>query len=291
MSLTIKNMAKIASNRVRLDKDLTIAVTGFEGDGKSALALGIGMETDPLFDLRRNVLFSPTVEETKEKIYSLPKFSPLIADEAIKIMYKLNWSGKLSKYLNTIYGLCRKENKISILCMPRITDFTEYFRNHRIRIWIHIIDPINNQKRYGHAILMTRSWNPITQDPWGLKSFERNMEKERRRRRMDSEYSLDDKIDMFSRLPTFIDVIKFGWLDDKIWDEYLRLKNEVTVGDDYLIDDQTKELEKWKSRTLYSVKAFMLLGFTKKSIAKLYKISEHTISGWLSSEKRKLKKV
>lgn len=286
--LSLQNIADLSVERVTKDKDLAIAITGFEGDGKSALSIGLGLAIDRFFDLRRNVLFSPSVTEIRNKIYDLPPYTPIIADEAIKIMYKRNWGSKMQKYLNQIYAVCRSQNKISIFNIPRFTDFDEYFRNHRVKLWIHIVDSLSKDKDEGHAVVLSRSWNPVTNDPWGLNVFEKLMLEERRRFKKDSEYDLNDKLNMFSKMPTFVDVLKFSWIEQRVWDEYLELKKEVSVDEDEFIEqDKTdKELAELKAIVLKSTKAFIALGYKKKQIAELYGIDSKTITSWLNKEKR-----
>lgn len=291
--LRLKAIAESSLNRVKLDKDLAIAITAPEGDGKSALSIGLGMEIDPkYFSLERNVLFSPNVGEIRKKIYNLPRFTPIIADEAIKIMYKLNWGTKIQKYLNQIYAVCRNQNKISIFNMPRFTDFSEYFRNHRIKLWIHIVDPINNQKEFGHAVLMSRSWNPITSDPWGLKIFEKAIELERKRKRKDAEYDLNSKIDLFSQLPSFVDVLEFGWVKQSAWDSYLELKNQIGQEDEDLFNEEKfeKQLTDLKKVAVIAIKTFKAMDYKPKDIAALLQIHPNTMASWLK-EKKKQKEV
>lgn len=291
--LSLKTIAQSSVNRVRLDKDLAIAITAPEGDGKSALSIGLGLEIDPKhFLLERNVLFSPNVSEIRKKIYNLPKYTPIIADEAIKIMYKLNWGSKIQKYLNQIYAVCRNQNKISIFNMPRFTDFSEYFRNHRIKLWIHIVDPINNQKEFGHAVVMSRSWNPVSSDPWGLKTFEKAIEDERKRKKRDAEYDLNSKIDLFSRLPSFVDVLKFGWIDSGVWKHYLDLKAQVSEDDESFFDEekQEKELADIKKVAVIAIKTFKAMGYSGKDIAHLLRIHPNSMAAWLK-EKKKAKEI
>ncbi len=278
--LSLKQLADESVNRAKSDKDLAVVVTGAEGDGKSAFSLGLGYKIDPLFELERNVLFSPTVETIKDKIYNLPPYSVIDADEAIKILYKLNWQSKGQKFLNTVYTLCRSQNKISLFNIPRISDANEYFRNHRMKIWIHIVDPINNKKKEGHGVLMSRSWNPVTTDPWGLKVFEMKMAKERKYGKKDVNYDLDEKISLFSELPSFVDTIKFTWIDSKIWADYEKLKELHSIKDEDNIE-QDKALLKisgLNQKYLISVKTFMKLGYTKQSISRLFGVHVNSIN-------------
>lgn len=168
--LTPHDVSKIFLRRVKKDKDAVIALTGDEGEGKSTLALHIIQETlrlhhkteeEILETINDYVIYSPNKEEVKKRIIGLPKYMPVSADEAIKILYKLNWGTEIQKYLNMLYAICRKENKITILCMPRFIDFNEFFRNHRIKFWIHILER-------GRAVMFSKDWSPFSKDPWWL---------------------------------------------------------------------------------------------------------------------------
>ncbi len=282
--LRVKQFGQLCLDRVTKDKDLAIGITAPEGDGKSCLSIGLGIGIDPGFSLYRNILFSPSVKEVRDKIYNLPPYTPIIADEAIKIMYKLNWGTKIQKYLNKIYAVCRNQNKISIFNMPRFTDFSEYFRNHRLRLWVHIVDPISNEKREGHAVVMARSWNPITTDAWGLKRFEKKLEDERKKGRKDVYYSLDDKIAAFEELPGFIDILRFHWVNKTLWEEYNALKDKIALEDEeghFDEDKQAIELEQWKSRTILAVRIFKEMGYSGAEIAKVFKSHPTSVASWL----------
>ncbi len=292
--LSTKQFGQICLDRALKDKDLSVGVTAPEGDGKSCLSIGIGMGIDPNFQLMRNILFSPSVKEIRNKIYNLPPYTPIIADEAIKIMYKLNWGTKIQKYLNKIYAVCRSQNKISIFNMPRFTDFSEYFRNHRLRLWIHIVDPISNEKKEGHAVVMARSWNPVTIDAWGLKRFEKRLEDERKHGKKDVYYSLDDKIGAFEQLSGFIDVMKFKWIRQDVWDEYELIKAKTNVDDEEMEEDKVSvQLDQWKHRTILAIKIFQGMGYSTADIAKVFKTHTVSVSTWLKKfkEQEEIKKV
>ena len=261
----------------------------------SALSIQIGLGIDPSFRMFRNVLFDPSVKTIKRKIYNLPPYTPIIADEAIKIMYKLNWGSKIQKYLNKIYAVCRNQNKISIFNMPRFTDFAEYFRNHRLRLWLHIVDPISNEKEEGYAVVIARSWNPVSLDPWGLKIFEKKMADERKRGKKDVYYTLDDKLSLFQELPGFVDVLKFKWVKESLWKEYLQLKDEVAVEDDDELEEDKMviELDQWKNRTIRAISIFKAMGYTGGDIAKVFKTHPTSVASWLRKFKseQEIKKV
>ena len=228
--ITLNGLAKIISDHVRKDYDSVIAITSmFEGDGKSTLALQLGLAIDPNFKLERNVLFAPTVEQMKNLIFSLPKYSVINADEAIKILYKLNWADKLSIFLNQLYALCRKENLITILCMPRFRDFNEFFRNHKIKIWIHILER-------GRAVIFYKDWNMFARDPWWMDENMKKLEISKKKFKKVIDYNIDEKINIVAKTHNFVGILEFSDIPPELKTEYMRMRdlekyNDIDMGE------------------------------------------------------------
>ncbi len=161
-------------------------------------------------------------------------------------------------------------------------------------MWVHIVDSISNQKQEGHAVVMSRSWNPVTVDAWGLKRFEKRLEDERKRGKKDVYYSLDDKISAFEELPGFIDVMKFRWVRSDIWAEYEAIKKSVNVDDEEIVEDkQSVQLENWKRRTILAIRIFKGLGYTSSDIAKVFKAHPQSVASWIKQfkDEEEIKKI
>jgi len=285
--LELKGLAKTLIDRVTADKDVVICVSGDEGSGKSTLAGALGIECDPLFNMERNVLYLPSAKDIKNTIYNLPPFSPVIIDEGIKSLYKLNWATKGQKFLNMVYAVCRKENKITIICIPRFTDIGEFFRNHRIKVWLHIVDEISNKKDVGRAAMMVRTWNPVTTDPWGLDIYQRILQKRQKKGVRENFYSLNDKIRMLEFLPSYVGVLNFRWLSEHHWRKYLELKeaNHADEMEEMVEDAKNLLTEKWKRRSLMAIKAMLAMGKTQEEVGKEISMDRTTISKLLEQEK------
>jgi hypothetical protein len=209
--LGLERFAKKLLERVKQDFDIVIGVTGTEGEGKSTFAIQLARAVGN-FRLTRNVMFSPRSTDVKKLITSLPKYSPVILDEAIKVLYKLKWNDKIQKLLNEFYNLCRQENQISIMCMPRFTDFNEYFRNHRIKVWIHILER-------GVAVVFVKDTNPLSRDVWHIDEMEKRLKTINF-----NKLSRDSKIKKLASSQCFIGVIKYPKLPEHIDAKYKRLK-------------------------------------------------------------------
>jgi len=211
-----KSCCKTLRSRVRGDWDAVVAITGEEGVSKSTLANQIGFHTDKNYTLEKNVLYSPNEVSMVKAIRGLPRFSVVNADEAVKILHKQQWW--MQTFINKFYRLCRQDNKISLLCMPRFSEFNEGFRNHRIRLWLHVIDR-------GIAIAFSKDWSPFIADPWHFKESEKMINNYTRRRKS-SYMDLNAKIKVLSRCPAFLDIITFPDLPETLRIRYKQLAAE-----------------------------------------------------------------
>ncbi len=132
--------------------------------GKSTLAIQLGKYIDKKFDLIKNICYLPTTEELEDKFYSLPQFSVFVIDEAIKVVYKLRWQEKIQIRINEMYATERWQNKCTLMLIPRFTDLNEYFRNQRVKLWIHILSR-------GYCLIFKPvDENMFSKDPWDIKN-------------------------------------------------------------------------------------------------------------------------
>jgi len=267
---------KTLRKRVRKDYDATIAITGDEGISKSTCANQIGFKTDKNYDLEKNVLYSPNRKNMEDKIRNLPRFSAVNGDEAIKILYKLRWYSPLQVFINVFYRLCRQENKISIFCMPRFKDFNEGFRNHRILLWIHLLDR-------GFGIAFQKDWSPFASDPWWFKENQKIVEKYRRRKVLGM--SLEDKVKILQKSPNFLDIITFPDLPEELRIKYKTLSSQHKyegLGEEYEAGVRyTKLKDKYQGWLRNAIICLKNQGFSQKQIAQTIQISETSVSRML----------
>src|SRR5690349_23241258 len=91
------------------------------------------------FDLTNNIAYVADADTIKKQFWSIPQESYLSLDEAIKALYKMDFNSALQKILITMYATERWQRKATGICISRITDLTEQFRNHKVRLWIKIM--------------------------------------------------------------------------------------------------------------------------------------------------------
>ena len=236
--------------RVRRDLDLYIAITGWEGFGKSSAAMLFGKLIDSNFTLENNILYSPTIEEMNLKINyrkliqqgkEIPKgalkpHSVLIVDEAIKVVYKMEqWSG-LQRFLKKLFALARTENKIIILCIPDFLDMGNNFRK-RMNYWVDIFA---REKEKAYCVVEAASKNKYKNDRWNLKEHEKLYEKEVGSRKYANLAPLEH-LDIIKKISkNYVFSFFFHKLPEVIFNKYMELKNSY----DYDSQGELKEFER-----------------------------------------------
>jgi len=279
----LRAFAKVLRMRVssKGDWDNIVAITGDEGVGKSTAAIQLGKLLDKKFSIKRNELITPDVKVLEYKLTKeLPKGSVLICDEAIKILYKLGWSSKSQIFLNKLYALARQERKTTILCMPRFKDFNEYFRNHRIKFWIHLV-------ARGIGMLFVRDWNPFTDDPWWMKENQKLIENAIKARKF-TETNLDFKVNLLKRCKNFVALLYFEKLDEETEKEYIELIGKRKI--ELIEEEEKKESKKIKEMKEKVAKLINYLFYekrvSKKEIKNLLGTSDNFIREIVKSDPR-----
>ena len=282
--LSVQDLIKTFKKRVKNDFDVVVGVTGEEGIGKSSLATWCVIESllydgatreEAILRFPEYTIFSPNKDRVKEQITKAEKYSLVNADESIKILYKLNWNSDIQKFLNMLYALCRKENKITLLCMPRFTDFNEYFRKHRIKFWIHVIDR-------GVGAVFVKDWNPFTDDPWWMKEGMDIIKNNTGRGKM-VDFNTHDKIRMMSKVRNFVGIIEFPDLDTDIKKIYKKGKEDFGYEDMETGDiGAGKRAELYQDRIETTAVNLMNKGMTTKEICEITNTPKRTICTYLS---------
>jgi hypothetical protein len=289
--ITPEQFVEVLKRRVKKDWDAVVGITGEEGSSKSTLAswfvyLGClydGLnEEDALKKFTDYTIFSPNKERVQEQITKSERYSIINADEAIKILYKQNWATPIQKFLNMFYALCRQENKVSILCMPRFLDFNEFFRNHRIKFWIHVVDR-------GVAVVFERDWFPSSADPWMLKESQK-LNYMLYTKRKTGDFNTEQKIQALAKLKNFIGVIRFEDLPTKLKNVYRDGKAEFAYMD---LEEQIKQGEvapgarakEYQQALIDTVHNLHKQGMLSKDIAKTMNLSGKTIGRYLQTKR------
>jgi hypothetical protein len=159
------------------NEDVPIAVTGYQGVGKSTLGIEGSLEiTERMFNqglvkqpwiLSEDGVWNATKKELHDKIYA-KEFTPLLIDEMLTVSSKHSWGSTLALYVESLFLVNRTQKRPYFIIAPRLGGFAENFRNQRIKFNILILEK-------GKGVLLRRHPDPNVSDPWFLKGLEKDI--------------------------------------------------------------------------------------------------------------------
>jgi hypothetical protein len=278
--MTIERMASLIKKRLNEDNDLVLAITGDEGDGKSTLGVHVCKAVDNKFDFIKNVCYYPSYNELQEKFKALEPLQAYLIDEAIKIANKKKWMEKLQQDIIEMYATERWQNKLSVMLIPRFTDFTENLRNHRIKIWIHII-------KRGYAVIFIREKHNIFEpDPWRIRQNTKIINNKLKNLKT-TEININDSLSMFAETVNFFDVLRFDDMNETDKITYTTLKANMR---------EVENTENIKIKNIIEKRNIILYNvykncFIRNNEYELVKISETILGEWSGLRKNTISEI
>jgi len=230
----LKMFCRIVARELREEKDCVIAVTGYPGLGKSNDTSIIASLIDDRYDFEKNVCFIPTSAQIEKQYLELPKFSVLHIDEASRGLHKHKWQDRVQQKLNELFDTEREGHFLcTFLLMPRFQNFTENFRNFRIKYWINVIDR-------GLCIAYKRDEDKDCKDPWHLDENYKTKLKRWKGTKV-FERGIPEQIKIEKNTPNYWFYFTIPKIPEEIWKEYQELKVQSRVKKS---EDDAKELTK-----------------------------------------------
>lgn len=235
LSKDLISFTNLVRKRLRQDWDLVISITGEEGCGKSTLAMLVAGLIDPRFDFQKNVSMLPNEKEVREEFSALKRYQCYVIDEAIRALYKMNFMSGLQQMLVQMWATERFQNKATILILPRFKDLTENFRNHRVKIWIHVL-------ARGHAVVYLRDDDPHTMDPWQFDYMSKYKFKKFVRRNI-ATIPLEERLKLERKMRNYLFDFEFPDLDpiDKAKYNELKQLSRIEFADKQQEDEKNAE--------------------------------------------------
>jgi hypothetical protein len=161
----------------------------------------------------------------------------------------------------------------TILCIPRFRDLTESFRNHRVKIWIHVVSR-------GIAIVYIRDDDPHVKDPWHIDDNLKRKEWFFRRYKV-IDRKLGQKISMEKRTTNYFLHFDFPDLPDDIKKKYIELKEKSRENISFEEEKIGKKEQKYLDISKKLIYDLHKKGKSLKEIAELTGITKKTIKNFI----------
>lgn len=116
--------------------DWITVVTGYEGTGKSTLALWVAHMCDPAFTHEQIAWEAEDMSDAIRK--TLPGGAALF-DEGVNGLYAREAMQTENRSLTTMSMVARGRQVHQIICIPNLHNLDHYFREFRVRTWIHVV--------------------------------------------------------------------------------------------------------------------------------------------------------
>jgi len=249
------------AKRTQEDNDAIVAISGYQGSGKSTLGIQLAKRICAIFgksfSIKDDIIWEGTPSQIYDKVFHKEVGGVLVIDEALKIANRRYWWSAESRFLENLLNCARKRRLCIIFALPRFVDLIEPIRNQRCYLWLDVV-------ARGVAVLKKRLDAQANRDPWLLTRSEGEI------REAGSKYvfaSTFQKLKFETRQSNFVCVVEFDDLDAATKQEYRDLAEASDK--DYLQKLLVKDEEsKKKSTTVLAKKYRRALAYTVGIIAK-----------------------
>jgi len=287
LNKNLKHLAIFIRKRLRKDWDLVICISGEEGCGKSTLGMLLGAITDKRFNLMDNVAFLPDEKQIVKEYTKLKKYQCYVIDEAIRALYKMSFMTTMTQTLVRMWATERYQNKCTILILPRFKDLTENFRNHRVKLWVHVISR-------GVAVVYVRDDDPHTKDPWNFE-FAYKYKLKVGKKQPIATLSLERRLFIESRMKNYLFDFTFPDLPDDFKKVYENLKiqsrSEMNKQEEEAkIKKYPKLTEMTNQRNELIFKMINDLKVSQKEVMEQFDLSRQQVAHILKKEEKNTKK-
>ncbi len=214
--------------QVKDDNDVIIGVTGRRGSGKSSFAIQVARryvekyfgETN--FDVKRYIAYNN--EDVMEKIHTLPKYSPLIGDEAVRFAWSREWNKTDNKELAKLTTQIRTKKFIFFMNIPKLAWIDSVYREGMLDIWIWVHATFTSEGKKSYSLMFEPDDNQGEGDSWHMSLLREG--KKKKRRRIGRFTDIEKVIKLINHHPCFVDSFVFPKVPTDIYERYLKVRNE-----------------------------------------------------------------
>ncbi|KKK86513.1 hypothetical protein LCGC14_2762490, partial [marine sediment metagenome] len=173
------------------------------------------------FDMEKYMAY--TNADITEKIYSLPKYSPLIGDEAVRFAWSRDWNKAENKELAKLSTQIRTKKLIFFMNIPKLPWIDSAYREQLLDIWVWIHSSFAEGKKTGYAMIFEPDRNQAETDSWHLDTLKKHMRKKERIGRF-TEIQRLFRIVKYN--PCFVDAFPFPKMPEDLYESYLKVRDK-----------------------------------------------------------------
>lgn len=131
-------ISAIAEERIALEWDFPVLLTGGRGSGKSMLAQRVARTHDPNLKLDA-IIFE--AKQFAERFQNNPPGAQIIVDESVWGMYAAEWMSRLQVYFVKILDIGRAKRQIVYFLTPDRHHLNKKIRDDIPQLWLHVTAP------------------------------------------------------------------------------------------------------------------------------------------------------
>lgn len=205
---TVKRLCRMIDNSIANDFDFNLAITGRRGLGKSTLAIKLAKGiTFGKFSMNKDLLYT---KEDIVKALSTRKKKVIVGDEIVQTAFNRDFYSEYNKTLIKTLTMYRDSCNLFISCIPNFSMLDNQFRS-LTKMRIDVV-------KRGIGIIHVPIKSQYTRDIWDVANNEK-VEKEWLSKGMLAKPK-------YTKLSTFLGIVKFGDLPPATRKQYLRIKTK-----------------------------------------------------------------
>lgn len=286
--LSVERLAEILSRPTKSNKDQVIIVSGDEGDGKSSFSLNLARTMYKNFNIWKHIVYTESIQEYRDKYKYMDTNGVLSIDEAIKLMYKMDFMKTDQKDLHKAFAADQRKEKhgIYFLNIPHLTDLQTYYRERRAKVWIEILPREYFEEGKVGAVVFRKPripFLPSGTDPWLFNdNYKRFMTMLNRRG-----YDLNEVLKIMRNHPFYMGEVLMDKLPDNVYQYYLECRERAKQEYQQASETEEGKLEQKYRKALVNIIKYLHnskeYSYNYKQIADILGVSQDM--AWRFGEK------
>ena len=182
-------------------------------------------------------------EDVKNKIYDLPPYSVVHADEGLRFLMASDWNRSENKELKKIVGQCRTKHLIFLICIPNFSWVDKKYRNDMCNYWLRLVSR-------GKAIVSIPNLGEVV-DPWDLKLFSTYLGNYTH---LSTYEQINERVKKLKKHPNVRDIINIPKVSKCLYDYYLEYRDRLTLTRYTNTENKLSDLKSYESIILYNIR-------------------------------------